>query len=104
MINLAKELNQELKKSNISKEYFLIKESISNDPELTKLLEVIKQSQNEAKESLKSGDIKTYKSKAKILEVLKDEFLNHPLINNYMIVKEEMENLLFQIVNILSEE
>ena len=68
------------------------------------LLNSIKQSQNEAKECLKQNDLKNYKIKAKTLEVLKDEFINHPLINNYIVAKEEMENMLFQVVNILSEE
>ena len=104
MINLAKKLNLALKESEISKEYFSIKDAISKDDYLMGLLNSIKQSQNEAKECLKQNDLKNYKIKAKTLEVLKDEFINHPLINNYIVAKEEMENMLFQVVNILSEE
>ena len=104
LINLAKKLNLALKESEISKEYFSIKDAISKDDYLMGLLNSIKQSQNEDKECLKQNDLKNYKIKAKTLEVLKDEFINHPLINNYIVAKEEMENMLFQVVNILSEE
>ena len=38
------------------------------------------------------------------LEVLKDEFINHPLVNNYINVKNELNDLLEQVVSILSEE
>ena len=39
----------------------------------------------------------------KSLEVLKDEFINHPLVNNYINVKNELNDLLEQVVSILSE-
>ena len=60
--------------------------------------------QNEAKECLKNNDIENYKIKSKSLEILKDEFINHPLVNNYINVKNELNDLLEQVVSILSEE
>ena len=104
MINKAKELNKALKETSISKEYFALKEALENDEYITNLLKVIKQTQNEAKECLKNNDIENYKIKSKSLEVLKDEFLNHPLVNNYINVKNELNDLLEQVVSILSEE
>jgi cell fate (sporulation/competence/biofilm development) regulator YmcA (YheA/YmcA/DUF963 family) len=104
LINKAKELNKALKETSISKEYFALKEALENDEYITNLLKVIKQTQNEAKECLKNNDIENYKIKSKSLEVLKDEFINHPLVNNYINVKNELNDLLEQVVSILSEE
>lgn len=104
MINKAKQLNKALKETSISKEYFALKEALENDEYITNLLRVIKQTQNEAKECLKNNDIENYKIKSKSLEVLKDEFINHPLVNNYINVKNELNDLLEQVVSILSEE
>lgn len=104
MINKAKQLNKALKETSISKEYFALKEALENDEYITNLLKVIKQTQNEAKECLKNNDIENYKIKSKSLEVLKDEFINHPLVNNYINVKNELNDLLEQVVGILSEE
>lgn len=104
MINKAKQLNKALKGTSISKEYFALKDALENDEYITNLLKVIKQTQNEAKECLKNNDIENYKIKSKSLEVLKDEFINHPLVNNYINVKNELNDLLEQVVSILSEE
>lgn len=104
MINKAKQLNKALKETSISKEYFALKEALENDEYITNLLKVIRQTQNEAKECLKNNDIENYKIKSKSLEVLKDEFINHPLVNNYINVKNELNDLLEQVVSILSEE
>ena len=104
MINKAKQLNKALKETSISKEYFALKEALENDEYITNLLKVIKQTQNEAKECLKNNDIENYKIKSKSLEVLKYEFINHPLVNNYINVKNELNDLLEQVVSILSEE
>ncbi len=103
MESKAKELNTKLKELEVSKEYFSLKEKISNDEYLTKLLDVIKKTQNEMKNHLKNNDIKSYKASKQTLEMLKQEFYNSPLINNYIIVKNELNNVLEQVVNILSE-
>ena len=103
MDKLAKLLNDELKNTNEAKQYFALKESLEKDEYISSLFEVIKQTQEEMKSLLKNNDLENYKIKAKYLEVLKDEFKSHPLINNYISSKEEVYNLLEQIVNILSE-
>ena len=104
MTNLAKKLNEELKNTKEAKEYFALKEKLSNDEYINKLLEVIKQTQNESKECLKNNDLENYKIKQQTLNVLKEEFLNNPLINNYIVCKNELEQILNQIVSILSVE
>ena len=104
MTNLAKKLNEELKNTKEAKEYFALKEKLSNDEYINKLLEVIKQTQNESKECLKNNDLENYRVKQQTLNVLKEEFLNHPLINNYIVCKNELEQILNQVVSILSVE
>lgn len=101
--NKAKELNNTLKELEVSKEYFALKESINNDEYLMKLLEIIKQTQNNMKNYLKNNDIKNYNASKQTLEVLKQEFYNSPLVNNYIVVKNELNDILEQVVNILSE-
>ena len=103
MINQAKELNKKLKELEVSKEYFSLKESIINDESLTKLIEVIKQTQNDMKNHLKNNDIKSYNASKLTLQILKKEFFDNPLINNYIVAKNEMYDVLEQVVNILSE-
>ena len=103
MINKAKELNIKLKESNESIEYFSLKEKISNDENINKLIEVIKLTQNDMKNHLKNNDIKSYNASKATLEILKKEFFENPLINNYIISKNEMFDILEQVVNILSE-
>lgn len=103
MDKLAALLNQELKNTDEAKQYFALKEALENDEYITSLLKVIKETQEEVKESLKNNDLETYQIKSKTLEVLKDEFINHPLVNNYINCRNDLYNLLEQIVNILSE-
>lgn len=103
MNNLAKEINDELKNTNEAKEFFKIKDAILNDKYLNDLLSTIKKTQNEMKDYLKNNQIVEYKKAKSYLEVLKDEFINNPLINNYIVCKNELENLLLQVVTIISE-
>ena len=85
----------------------VLHELILKDEYTSSLLEVIKKTQNEAKECLKNNDIENYKIKSKSLEVLKDEFINHPLVNNYINVKNELnirlEEIKKQINNLLNK-
>ena len=103
MINLAKQLNDQIKQLNESKEYFALKKAIQEDKYLNQLLETINKTQNEAKNHLKNNDIAAYKISVAELEVLKKEFIENPLINNYIQAKEELYAILNQVVDILSE-
>lgn len=102
MTNLASKLNDALKNTNEAKEYFKLKERLKKDSYINELLKVIKQTQDESKQCLKNNDLTNYKIKQKSLELLKEEFLNNPLVNNYIVCKHELEQLLNQIVDILS--
>ena len=103
MINDAKKLNELLKDLNEVKEYFKLKDAIEKDNYLTSLLNTISQTQKEAKDCLKENNMEGYKIKIASLETLKNEFINHTLINNYMYIKDEVSCILHQIVDILSE-
>lgn len=102
MTNVAKKLNEKLKNTKEAKEYFALKEQLLNDKYINDLLIVIKQTQNESKECLKNNDLENYKIKQQTLNILKEEFLNNPLISNYMVCKNELEQILNQVVSILS--
>lgn len=104
MINTAKRLNEQLKSSNEAKEYFMLKEKLENDEFINSLLITIKETQKEAKQSLENKDIETYKIKVATLEILKKEFINNPLVNNYIVCKEQLHQTLKQIVDIISDE
>ena len=55
------------------------------------------------KNHLKNNQIDEYKKTKSYLEVLKNEFINNPLINNYIVCKNELESLLLQVVTIIGE-
>ena len=55
------------------------------------------------KQHLKNNDIKSYNASKQSLEILKKEFYENPLINNYIVIKNELNDALEQIVYILSE-
>ena len=103
MINTAKELNKALKDTSVAKEYLKVKEDIFKDEYVNSLLEVIKQTQNEAKQALSNNDLETYKIKNATLNLLKEEFINLPIVANYIVIKNDVYSLLEQVVNILSE-
>jgi len=99
----AKELNKALKETNEAKEYFALKEAIAKDKYLTTLIENITSKQKEMKEYLKKEDLVNYKLAKATLLVYEDAFKNHPLINNYLVVKDNLYDLIYQVVNIISE-
>lgn len=103
MNNLAKSINEELKNTNEAKEYFKIKNALLSDQYLNDLLNTIQKTQNEMKNYLKNNQISEYKESKRYLEILKNEFINNPLINNYIVSKNELDALLLQVVNIISE-
>lgn len=103
MINTAKQLNEKLKESQEAKEYFLLKEKLKEDKYVSSLLQTISLTQKEAKEHLANNDINNYKIKVAVLETLKQEFINHPLVNNYIVIKQQLHDTLKQIVDIISE-
>lgn len=87
VINLAKELKQEIDKLPEMKEYLRLKDLLEKDKELTKMRREIARLQNKGKIKEKDNLIAIYNS--------------HPLVNNFYIAKEEVTNLLTSISEIL---
>ena len=104
MTKTAKQLNQEIKSTKLYKEYVSLKELCSKDKEILNLLDLIGKVQKEAKDALNKNDMKQYKESCQKMNMLKQEFINNPIINNYNEIRNELENLLEQIAIIISEE
>lgn len=103
MINKAKQLNQELKQSKEVQEYLLLKEQIKKDKNILSLLDLIKKTQKEMNLLLKENNQQEYLIKRKELEILKENFYENPLIINYLAIKDEVYNLIEQILQIIGE-
>ncbi len=103
MINKAKQLNQELKKNEEVQEYLLLKEQIKKDKNILSLLDLIKKTQKEMNFLLKENNQQEYLIKRKELEILKENFYENPLIINYLAIKDEVYNLIEQILQIIGE-
>lgn len=103
MIDLANKLNSLLKESEEAQEYFQLKKFLSNDVNVQNLLNQIQQKQKLLQESLKENNMQNYSLHKRELDELKEQFCSHPIINNYIQAKNDLENLLQQIIMILSD-
>ena len=74
----------------VVKQYFLYKESIEKDAKLVHL----KNEMVRLTKENKHNDVK----------ILKEQYDNHPLINNFNVLKEEVKNLLLEIKEILNNQ
>lgn len=87
VIKKAQELSEQIKKEPLVIEYLHLKELLENDEELKNL----------RKEIVKAALEKDEKKH----QALKEMYDNHPLVNNYYLMKEEVENLLFGIKSLV---
>ena len=87
VIEQAKKVKQELNSLPITKEFLQLKELYENDEELKRMRK----------------DIAYLSSQGKKEEAdnLRNIYNSHPLVNNYLLAKEEMKSLLMAIQNIL---
>ncbi len=93
---LASELSKELLNSELVKEYKKSKELIdSNDGYKRKDLE-LRELQKEIINNYSEELVEHYKQK-------KDEFLNDPLVSNYLNLKEQLNNLLNTLASIIND-
>lgn len=104
MNKIAKQINSEIKQTKEYQEYIDLKNQISKSQYLNDLLDDIKEKQKEMKSFLENKDEINYKKAKSELETLKNEFINHPLINNYLKSKDMLYNLVEQVATIISEE
>jgi cell fate (sporulation/competence/biofilm development) regulator YmcA (YheA/YmcA/DUF963 family) len=99
-MNKAEELNQWLLNQNEVKEYLKYDKLIKEHPELSNLEKEIKELQKEIvnkkhKDEYCDDIIKEYEEKKEI-------FFSNPIVNNYLLLKEEVNELCQQINNILN--
>lgn len=93
----AKELNDYLLNLDVIKEYQKYEDLISNNEEIKALENMMKAYQKKIvnqKAKQDSNVVDTIKK----YQQLKDEFENHPLVVNYLYLKDEVNNLL-QTIN-----
>ena len=103
MNNVAFEINKQIKDTKEYQEYICLKKQIQNNQEIKELLAKIKTNQHQLKKLLSDDKISEYKAKQKELEDLKNIFLNHPLINNYLQAKQLLYNLVEQVATIIGQ-
>lgn len=94
-----KALKSELLKQNCVQEYLYYKEIFNKDFSIKKLDEEVRFHQRLMCKN-KDNDEIYFKEKA-IYEELKSQFDNNPILNNYLVAKQEVVSLLVDIKNIL---
>lgn len=100
IIELVENINNELKEYECIKEYRRLKTLIGKD----KFIKNLKKEIDVAKKNLvhEIRDINSYSLAKDHYLSLKKQFDEHPLIRNYLTVKEECYDLLKEIATILS--
>lgn len=89
IIELAKEIRNEINELPEIKEYLKLKTLLENDKELAELRGNIARLASEHKEEERKNLIEIYNS--------------HPIVNNYNLAKEEAYKTLSEIKNVLSD-
>lgn len=87
LIEEAKSLREDIDSLPEIKEYYRLKELYENDHSLKEMRENIARLKSEGKEEERNNLLAIYNS--------------HPLVNNYMMAKEEAEHILLVIKNII---
>ncbi|MCD8028412.1 MAG: YlbF family regulator [Erysipelotrichaceae bacterium] len=100
--NKARKLNQWLLNNELVKEYQYYEKLIQQHPELIVQEEELKLLQQQIVHLKHDNEdasqvIKTYEYK-------KQQFDDNPLIHNYLLIKEELNNLMIQIETIINEQ
>jgi len=87
IIEAAKQIREDIDSLPIVQEYYRLKDLYENDKELEELRREIARLTNEGKEEEKKNLLHIYE--------------NHPLVNNYNIAKEQVQELLLSIKEII---
>ncbi len=95
-------LNRKIKELEEVKQFLNLKKKIEEDAFINQLLAKIKQTQKLMNTSLKNNKIKEYNNYKKELEILKIEFNENPLIQNYYNYKQDVNNILLEIASIIA--
>ena len=87
IIEAAKQIREDIDSLPIVQEYYRLKDLYENDKELEELRRESARLTNEGKEEEKKNLLHIYE--------------NHPLVNNYNIAKEQVQELLLSIKEII---
>lgn len=99
MNNVQKQINEmfdDLEESKLYKSYLMLKKQLETDEEIVDLIKEIKRYQ---KILANNSDISVEKK----LKELNDKLNSYPVYQSYLIVKEELEQTLFQIKDIFEK-
>ena len=94
-------LNEKIKELEEVKQYLLYKKLIIEDQNIQQLLKEIKQLQKQMQQELKEGCVKKYNEIKETLKQKKEIFNSNLVIQNYLFYKEEVKNIVDELVNIL---
>ena len=88
----AKKLNQAILDEPLVKEYKKYKEELEAHPEFLKQEAQLKDLQKQIIQTKDRGEDTSFLEKE--YNTLKDAYFSHPIINNYMVLKEELDDFL----------
>ena len=100
-ILLAKDLGSNLLKGEASQRYFLAKKEMENSPSVKELRDAIEAAQKELMNKTAGGDDEGYALTKKKLLALKEEYENHPLVQNVVSAGEEVRQELLTVMGAL---
>ena len=100
----AHNLNQKIKDLEEVKRYLFYKKVIEEDAEIQKLLAKIKQTQDQMQEALKQKQMSNYQNLKKELAQYRFIFEKHPLLQNYLQYKKDIEQILQEVISVLTWE
>lgn len=100
--HLAKLINEKLLDNNLVKEYQLYEKLISSNPDFKKMEDRLKDYQKKMV-SLKYQNDESYNQIFQEYSKLRNEFENNPLINNYLILKEDLNDYLQEINDLINK-
>ena len=100
-ILLAKDLGSNLLKGEASQRYFLAKKEMDNSLSVKKLRDAIEAAQKELMNKTAGGDDEGYALTKKKLLALKEEYENHPLVQNVVSAGEEVRQELLTVMGAL---
>lgn len=99
---LALELNKTILEEPVIQEYKKYEDALKQHPELLSLEDEIKQESQDILKEKVLGELTEDKRNAYFAK--KDFFEKHPLIVNYLNLKDEVNNYLLQVETIINEE
>ena len=101
IIELAQQINQELLNLALIKEYQSLENKVLNDETLKNIDYELRKAQKEMVENSTKEDFHIYQNKyVKLLDIAKE----NPLLQNYISLKEELQELLNQVSSLIKKD